>query len=67
MTKAMKVWNVKLTFQYPAWDEVDGIIFCGIVAPNKTTANAAARKKAGQDGHLFGGKGRTTFSATEVS
>lgn len=64
---AMKslVWDVKLTFQYPAWDEVMGIDYPGIVAKSKSEANANARRKASRDGHLCGGKGRVTLTATE--
>lgn len=59
------VWDVKLTFQYPAWDETTGIDYPGIVAKNKSEANANARRQASRDGHLYGGKGRVTFAATE--
>lgn len=59
-----KCWNVKLTFQYPAWDEVHGIDYRGISACSKSEANAIARRRAANDGHLGGGKGRVTFTAT---
>lgn len=59
------VWDVRLTFQYPAWDEVDGVWYRGIVASSKSAANAMARKLASGDGHLCGGKGRATFIALE--
>lgn len=60
----VQYWNVKLTFQYPAWDEVHGIDYHGISARSKSEANAIARRRAANDGHLGGGKGRTTFTAT---
>lgn len=58
-------WTVRLTFQYPAWDEVNGIEYLGILASGKAEANAIARGRASDDGHLCGGKGRATFTATE--
>lgn len=64
-TEKTLVWDVKLTFQYPAWDETDGIDYSNIVAKNKSDANAIARRKASRDGHLHGGKGRVVFTATE--
>lgn len=63
---SQKVWNVTLTFQYPAWDEVRGLVYEGIAAASKSLANAQARLQAARDGHLFGGKGRVTFKATEA-
>lgn len=61
-----KTFNVLLRFQYPAWDEVDGIEFSGIFARSKSEANKIARKMAANDGHLGSMKGRVTFTATEV-
>lgn len=60
-----RLWRVKLTFQYPAWDEVNGIEYLDILASRKAEANAIARRRASNDGHLCGGKGRAIFSATE--
>lgn len=60
-----KLWTVRLTFQYPAWDEVEGIEFADISANSKSEANAIARRRAERDGHLGGGKGRVVFTATE--
>lgn len=60
-----RLWNVRLTFQYPAWDEVSGIEYLDILASGKAEANAIARRQASNDGHLCGGKGRATFTATE--
>jgi hypothetical protein len=54
-----------MTFQYPAWDEKEGIDYNGIDAKSKSDANAVARRMAGRDGHLFGGNGRVVFKATE--
>ncbi len=58
-------WTVTLRFQYPAWDEADGIEYRDIRASSKSKANAMARRMASNDGHLCGGKGRVTFFATE--
>lgn len=60
-----KVFNVLLTFQYPAWDEKDGIAYPDIEADSKSDANSIARRLARDDGHLMTGKGRATFTATE--
>ncbi len=61
-----KIWNVKLTFQYPAWDEVDGIDFPFIHAASKSEANRKARRQAEKDGHIpCKGKGFSTFTAVE--
>ncbi|HEJ4407822.1 TPA: hypothetical protein SL557_000101 [Pseudomonas aeruginosa] len=60
-----KCFDVTMRFQYPAWDEVDGIVYRAIEADSRSEANALARRMADQDGHLGGGKGRVTFSACE--
>ena len=60
-----RLWKVTLKFQYPAWDEVDGIEYQDIVASSKAEANAIVRRRASNDGHLAGGKGRATFTAIE--
>lgn len=57
---------VTLHFQFPAWDETDGIQFREIFAESKAKANAIARRRAERDGHIAGGKGRVSFSAVEV-
>ena len=54
-----------MRFQYPAWDEVDGLVYQDIQAATKAEAYAVARRMADNDGHLHGGKGRVTFTATE--
>lgn len=64
-TKAVQMWTVTLRFQYPAWDEVDGIVYQDIAAVSKAEANAIVRRMADNDGHVCGGKGRITFTATE--
>lgn len=61
---AHKVFNVVLRFQFPAWDELEGIQYQGIEADSKAQANEQARRMARRDGHLCGGKGRATFAAT---
>ena len=60
-----KTYTVTLTFQYPAWDEVNGIRYPDIQADSKSEANGIVRRLASNDGHLGGGKGRLTFTATE--
>lgn len=64
--KALKTFDVVMSFQYPAWDEKDGISYPGIRAANKAEANKQARSKAELAGHAIGGRGRYTFAATEV-
>jgi hypothetical protein len=55
---------VTLRFQFPAWDEKDGIRFAGIVAESKSEAIRLARREAERDGHIPGArKGRVTFTA----
>ena len=56
---------VTLRFQYPAWDEVDGIPY-QIEARSKSEAINRARRQARDDGHLYGGKGRVSFKAVPV-
>ena len=58
------IWTVTLRFQFPAWDEVDGLEYRDIRASSKANANAIARRMSGNDGHLGSGKGRVTFTAT---
>lgn len=52
-TSRERTWDVRLSFQYPAWDEVGGVWYRGIVASSKSAANAMARKMAAGDGHLY--------------
>ncbi|MFZ5533412.1 MAG: hypothetical protein ACOY5H_07795 [Pseudomonadota bacterium] len=63
--RSIKSYTVTVRFQYPAWDEVDGIEYKGIDACSKSEANAIVRKLAADDGHLGSLKGRVTFTATE--
>lgn len=60
-----KSFDVTMRFQYPAWNEVDGIEYRSIEADSKSEANSIARKQADRDGHLGWGKGRVTFTANE--
>lgn len=62
---ANRLWSVTLAFQYPAWDEINGIEYPDIEASGKAEANAIARRLAYNDGHLCGGKGRVNFNAIE--
>ena len=62
-----KNYDVTVRFQYPAWDEVNGIVYPEIYARNKAEAIKFARRDAYNDGHVgTGGKGRVTFTATEA-
>ena len=65
-TPRVKTFKVVMTFQYPAWDETDGVTYHEIIAATKAKANAVARRMARNDGHLVGGKGRVTFTAYEL-
>ena len=65
LVSSHRLWNVRLMFQYPAWDEIDGIVYRDIQAHGKTEANAIARRRAHDDGHLCRGKGRAKFTAIE--
>jgi hypothetical protein len=53
---------VTLRFQFPSWDERDGIPF-DVTATSKADAVKAARRAAYNGGHLCGGQGRVTFRA----
>lgn len=59
-----KQYEVALRFQFPAWDEQDGIPF-RIVATTKAEAVLEARRQAQHDGHIpCRGKGKYRFKAT---
>lgn len=60
-----KVFNVCLRYEYPAWDQTEGLMYWGIEADSKSEANRIVRKRAWNDGHLAGGQGRVIFTATE--
>lgn len=59
-------YNVTIRFQYPAWDEKDGIVYPDVPARSKSEAIAYVRSQARGDGHTGTGKGRYTFTAEEV-
>lgn len=62
-----RLWTVVLRFEYPAWDEADGIVYSGIEAWSKSEAISQARHLAVKDGHTIGGgKGRYWFKAQEA-
>lgn len=64
----MKNFIVTLRFQYPAWDEKDGIPY-EIAAKTKTDAIKKARRQAENDGHSgpwVKDGGKKTFTAVEV-
>jgi hypothetical protein len=65
LSNEKRLWSVTMRFQFPAWDEVNGITYSDIYASGKAKANAIARRQAWDDGHLCGHKGRVTFTATE--
>lgn len=62
----MKDYVVTLRFQFPAWDEREGIPF-EVSAESKRAAIRCARKAADYAGHLCGGKGRASFKAVEAT
>ena len=59
-----KNYTVTMRFQFPSWDEKEGIQF-EEQARCKADAVKYARRKADYDGHLCGGKGRVSFKAEE--
>ena len=60
-----RTYRVTLRFQYPAWDEKDGITYTQ-TATSKSQAIRYTRRDAQDDGHLPAhGKGRATLIATE--
>lgn len=63
---ASPLFDVCLSFQYPAWDCADGIWYRGIEARSKREAVRTARLSAQLDGHLCGGMGRASFRAIKV-
>lgn len=64
-SKVYKEYDVHLTFQYPAWDEVDGIWYKDISAQSKKDAIKQVRRMAADDGHAVGGRGMYWLKATE--
>lgn len=60
-----KSWVVTMRFEYPAWDEKDGIRYEGILGRTKAEANRAAARMAVGDGHACSGRGRYWFTAVE--
>lgn len=63
---AMMKWNVTMVFQFPAWDEVNGIPYKDIEARSKSEAIKEARRQAEYDGHAIGGRGRYWFKAEQI-
>ncbi len=61
----MTLYDVTLRFQYPAWDEQDGILYI-VDALSRAAAIRIARRQAERDGHTGGGRGRYWFSALEM-
>lgn len=58
-------WRVTMRFQWPAWDEADGIVYQDILAESKSAAIRTVRKLAASDGHAIGRRGRYWFSAAK--
>lgn len=58
----MITYTVTLRYQFPAYDELNGIVF-EVTAKSKAEANARARREAERDGFMMTGKGRITFKA----
>ena len=58
------MFTVIIRFQFPAYDERNGIHYEGIEASSKAEAIRKVRRQAHDDGHTgYGGKGRVTFKA----
>lgn len=64
MSSRTALWDVTLRFEYPAWDETEGIAYPGIPASSKSAAIRQARREAESDGHACRGRGRYWFTAT---
>lgn len=65
--KTYKTYTVTIRFQFPAWDDVEGIPYTNIEATSKSDAIKQVRRTAWDDGHtaLAREKGRITFTAIE--
>jgi hypothetical protein len=61
----MTNYIVTMRFQFPAWDEKDGIEF-EVSAANKREANAKGRRQAKDAGHARANRGLYWFKATEA-
>lgn len=62
-----KTYNVTLRFQFPSWEDKDGIRY-EIRARTKSEAIKYAKVRAERDGHIGGhvaANGRATFKAEE--
>jgi hypothetical protein len=64
----MKIYTVTLRFQYPAWDERNGLTYEGIEAKTKADAIKQARRQAEYDGNAGSGckHGLEWFKAVET-
>lgn len=61
----MKNYIVTIRFQFPAWDEKNGLPY-KVTATTKADAIKQVRYLAKRDGHTgISGKGRTIFSAEQ--
>lgn len=62
----MNTYRVTIRFQFPAWNERDGIPYT-MTAKSKAKAISYVRRQARDDGHIPAiGKGRVTISAKEM-
>jgi hypothetical protein len=65
-TKIYGSYVVLMTFQFPAWDETDGIRIA-VYASSKADAVKRARRKADDAGHMGSNNGgRKTFRVIEA-
>lgn len=60
---SFKTYNVNISFEYPAWNEREGIEYQGITAKTKRDAIRIVRSLADSDGHLGTGRGRYWLKA----
>jgi hypothetical protein len=64
--RSMKNYIVTIRFQFPAWDEKNGLPY-EVTASTKAEAIKEVRRLAARDGHTgIGGKGKASFKAEEI-
>lgn len=64
--KSFAEYNVRITFQFPAWDEKEGHLYRGIMAQSKKDAVKQVKRMARDDGHAVGGRGMYWFKAEKA-
>lgn len=62
----LNTYTVLLTFQFPAWDEIEGIEFY-VAASTKAMAIKTARRHAERCGHMDRLKGRKVFRVVNTA